>query len=324
MEEMPQQQSAIVIGAGLSGITSARALQEAGFQVELWTKETIEHTTSCVSCAFWYPYIVQPEEAALKWGVLSLNRFMKEEADPKAGIELHPLESVFTYEKDDPTWASMVPEYRRLTSEELPEGYKSGFTFQSLCIEMPIYSAYVLDAFAKDGGSLIVREVHGFDEAFEEVDVVVNCTGLGSQALCDDEDLHSVRGQVAVVERTIEDKIFFDTEGVLYISPRSKDCFLGGTAEVGAYDTEPDLEKSANIIDRCAKIMPHLKDAKVLEHKVGLRPARSSVRLEVEQFPNGKTVIHNYGHGGAGVTLCWGCAEDVAKLAQEVSSAVVA
>jgi D-amino-acid oxidase len=44
-----------------------------------------------------------------------------------------------------------------------------------------------------------------------------------------------------------------------------------------------------------------------------LRPARPFVRLEAE--PDGaRTVVHNYGHGGAGVTLSWGCAEDATDL----------
>jgi D-amino-acid oxidase len=38
------------------------------------------------------------------------------------------------------------------------------------------------------------------------------------------------------------------------------------------------------------------------------------VRLERDRLRDGRIAIHNYGHGGAGFTLCRGCAEDVAKL----------
>jgi D-amino-acid oxidase len=44
---------------------------------------------------------------------------------------------------------------------------------------------------------------------------------------------------------------------------------------------------------------------------VGLRPVRPSVRLEAEALGGGRRLLHNYGHGGAGVTLSWGCALDV-------------
>jgi len=50
---------------------------------------------------------------------------------------------------------------------------------------------------------------------------------------------------------------------------------------------------------------------------VGLRPYRPSVRLEAEALPGGGVLWHNYGHGGAGVTLSWGCA-------REITSAVLA
>jgi D-amino-acid oxidase len=60
--------------------------------------------------------------------------------------------------------------------------------------------------------------------------------------------------------------------------------------------------------------VPELRDARVLRHKVGLRPARPAVRLERDG-----DVVHCYGHGGAGVTLSWGCAEDVAALAGPAS-----
>lgn len=51
-------------------------------------------------------------------------------------------------------------------------------------------------------------------------------------------------------------------------------------------------------------------------HRVGLRPARDpGVRVEREVTARGGVLVHNYGHGGAGVTVAWGCAEEAAALA---------
>jgi D-amino-acid oxidase len=68
---------------------------------------------------------------------------------------------------------------------------------------------------------------------------------------------------------------------------------------------------------------PRLGSARILEHRVGLRPSRPQVRLEAESAGTGgggpghgtaRLVVHNYGHGGAGVTLSWGCAREAARL----------
>lgn len=46
---------------------------------------------------------------------------------------------------------------------------------------------------------------------------------------------------------------------------------------------------------------------------VGLRPGRPTVRLEAERRDGG-LLVHNYGHGGAGLTLSRGCASAVLAL----------
>jgi len=56
----------------------------------------------------------------------------------------------------------------------------------------------------------------------------------------------------------------------------------------------------------------------VLAHRVGLRPARPAVRLDTE-FTRHGPVVHCYGHGGAGVTLSYGCAEEVTSRIAELA-----
>ena len=91
---------------------------------------------------------------------------------------------------------------------------------------------------------------------------------------------------------------------------------LGGVAQEGNWSLEPTEEDRNFILEKCSKIIPDLKNAEIIEDIVGLRPGRTEVRLEKEQI-SGKTIIHNYGHGGSGVTLSWGCAEEVVELANE-------
>ena len=84
---------------------------------------------------------------------------------------------------------------------------------------------------------------------------------------------------------------------------------LGGTAIEGEWSRTPEPAVAASILERAARIEPRLADARVLRHKVGLRPARPAVRLE-----RVGDVVHCYGHGGCGVTVSWGCADDVVGL----------
>jgi D-amino-acid oxidase len=51
---------------------------------------------------------------------------------------------------------------------------------------------------------------------------------------------------------------------------------------------------------------------KILGHRVGLRPWRPEVRLESEPLSDG-VLWHNYGHGGAGISMAWGCAAEITR-----------
>jgi D-amino-acid oxidase len=104
-------------------------------------------------------------------------------------------------------------------------------------------------------------------------------------------------------------------EGVTYVLSLSQDCIPGGTVE-GEWDTDPDLEIATGILRRCMALEPRLMEAEALEHKTGLRRGRPEIRLEREDVASGPLRIHKYGHGGSGVTLSWGCAEETLRLVQ--------
>lgn len=144
--------------------------------------------------------------------------------------------------------------------------------------------------------------------------LIVNCCGLGGRELCDDDQLRPVRGQVIYIK---QDPGFgrFDQkpETLTYTIPRRDVTVLGGTAQRDDWEEEVRLEDTEYILSKCENLWPELDREKIVGTAVGLRPSRNEVRLEFESI-EGKKVIHNYGHGGAGVTLSWGCADEVVKL----------
>jgi D-amino-acid oxidase len=104
-----------------------------------------------------------------------------------------------------------------------------------------------------------------------------------------------------------------ELEEMTYLLPQGDVLLLGGSADKGQCDPEPDREVAAAIVARCAGIVPAIATARVLGHRTGIRPQRPEIRLEHQQV-GGRHVVHNYGHSGAGVSLSWGCADSVLEI----------
>lgn len=201
----------------------------------------------------------------------------------------------------------LCPTYRSVTEEELElcsGDWKYGSFFTTLLTDCSLYLPYALNKFKEQGGVLHQMKLGAFSDVgkhAQKYDVVVNCTGLGSKYLCNDYKLVPIRGQVFKVNaRWIKMAFFGDYD--TYIIPGFRSVTLGGCRNFDSYDDTWSKYDSAAIRERCAGMLPSLKNAEVVAERVGLRPHRDPVRVEVEfkQRSDGalQKIVHNYGHGG--------------------------
>lgn len=295
-----------VVGAGVVGLTCAVQLLEAGHRVDVVARDLPLETTSAVAAAIWYPYRALPQDRVTAWSKTTYSVFDAiADTDPDSGVRMIAGTEVFGARQTEPWWRPAVPSLDRETT--LPPGYADGWTFVTPVIEMPVYLSWLAARVADRGGTITRLNLRALPPG---ADLVVNCSGLGARLLGSDRTVVPVRGQVVYVEQVGLDRWWLDASGPTYIVPRSKDIVVGGTDQEGEWSRTPSSESAAAILQRAARLVPELREARVLRHKVGLRPVRPAVRLE-----RVGDVIHCYGHGGAGVTLSWGVAEEVAALA---------
>jgi D-amino-acid oxidase len=298
----------IVVGAGVVGLSCAVRLLEAGHRVDVVARDLPRETTSAVAAAIWYPYRAWPEDRVLAWGARSfavlaeIGGSAPEEAE-RAGVRMVAGTEVLRAASPDPWWAGAVD---GLTRQPPPAGYADAWSFVTPVVEMPLYLGWLADRVEGLGGTLTRLNLSALPVG---ADLVVNASGIGSRLLGDDASVAPVAGQVVVVEQVGLDRWWLDGDGPTYVVPRSRDIVVGGTAVEGEWSRTPSPATAEAILARASRLVPELATARVRQHKVGLRPARPTVRLEREG-----RVVHCYGHGGAGVTLSWGCAEEVVSL----------
>ncbi|MFC9234354.1 FAD-dependent oxidoreductase [Streptomyces decoyicus] len=321
-----------VVGGGVIGLTSAVALAEDGHRVRVLSRDAAGDTTSAVAGGLCWPYRIRPYDLAVQWSVRSFHVLaalarrpeetgarmvtgtMAEATGGGRGARQSPGDGA---DDDLAAWYDAVPGLRRAGAEELPAGSPSGWRARTPLVDMPAHLRYLEQRLTAAGGTVERREVTSLAEAGRAAHVVVNCSGLGARELVPDPEVHPVQGQVVIVENPgIEEWYVSAGAGAAettYVLPQPYGVVLGGTARENAWSREPDPAVAEAIVARAARRFPELAGARVLAHKVGLRPARPAVRLAVERLPGGTPCVHNYGHGGAGVTVAWGCADEVLR-----------
>ncbi|MFC4943636.1 FAD-dependent oxidoreductase [Pseudonocardia sp. GCM10023141] len=307
-----------VVGAGISGLTTAVRLLEAGHRVRVVAAGPTSASTSSLAAAVWFPTHVGPPDRVLDWGARTYTELALQARSGVPGVVMRESLALYRRPPGQPDWAAAVGGVRPAPAAELPPGYDYGLRFVVPLVEMPLYLPWLVARVAALGGTMIDRRIAALDDVAGETAAVINCTGLAARELAADPSVHPVRGQIVRVSNpglTVSVRDESHPDGRAYVHPRTTDCILGGTLDENEWDTRVDPEAAAAIVRRCRDIVPALATATVLEHIVGLRPARPTVRLE-ESAParGGARILHNYGHGGSGITLSWGCATDLVAL----------
>jgi D-amino-acid oxidase len=294
----------VVVGAGVVGLSCALRLLEAGHRVDVLARDLPLETTSSVAAALWYPYLALPQDRVTAWGRATYAELARLAGTEGSGVTMRRGTEVLAEPTPDPWWVAAVPDLERIAP---PAPYADGWSFVAPVVEMPRYLTWLAARIEEAGGTVTRMALPPLPEG----PLVVNCAGLGARGLAADPSVTPVRGQVVVVEQVGLEEWWLAEDGPTYVIPRSRDIVLGGTDDAGEWDRRPAPEVAADIVRRANALVPALTGARVLRQRVGLRPARPAVRLE-----RAGDVIHCYGHGGAGVTLSWGCADEVASLAR--------
>lgn len=320
--------SVSVVGGGAIGLTSAILLQRAGYQVQVFTDKPGLASVSGVAGALWHPFRSDPPELVSRWAARTRQHYnILAQETPQAGVDVITLYELRD-DRERPWWSADTPDLEPVPNPEqagLPLSWWGGspavmaWRVQAPRAESPVFMPWLERQLTRP---IITKRFTTLAEV--PGDVVVNCSGLGARMLARDETLRALYGHVVVCEPGQIDlsvSVSHDSEhngGSFYVIPRRTEVVIGGVVEASP-DDRPLVPSQATRDSILARARARgFTPGPIIREAVGLRPYRPSVRLERD--PQDPRVIHNYGHGGSGYTLCWGCAEDVVKLAAAATS----
>lgn len=304
----------LVVGCGIVGLTTAIKLQEKGFKVKIIAEEPYNKTLSSKVAAIWFPFEIYPKEKVNKWSALTYKEYQVDEKEDN-GVSFIPFITAYNNESNI-DWIHQLPKgtVREASPEELPQGIEKAYISIVPLAEPPLYLPYLFNRFIDNGGTFTNQKIKSLKELTSLNTWVVNCTGLGAKELCNDEDLQPMRGQILRCAK-MHIPSFADSthKGALtYVVNRSEDCIIGGTDYENDWNTNVEPSDTNLIKKRLLQSGLSKETPKIIEEVVGLRPKRSAVRFDFdENFPY---IFHNYGHGGAGFTVAWGCAIELAEI----------
>jgi len=314
-----QNKKILVVGSGISGLTSALALLRAGHDVTIISREkpgTFPHT-SLSAYAMWVPVAYPDDDRFERWAFETCERLVHLADLEGSGVRLRSI-CVLKTEQSEPWYAGKMTNFRHGASGEFSAQYADAHVLDGAPVIDPAkHLPWLYRQVVTAGGTFRQQEVATFDAVAEGFDVVVNCSGLGSRELASDKTLFGERVQVVTVRQTGFDKVIIDDEGPnkrACVVPHDDYIKLGAVFDGAVESLDVDLSLTADILARCNAMAPELNVSldDVISVVRAHRPERSAPRVELETLASGVKVFHNYGHDGMGYLLSYGIADEIA------------
>lgn len=324
-----KNKNVLVIGSGVSGLSSALFLLKAGFNVTILSKEAAGQLplTSANAYAMWVPVNMDADPRIKTWCFDSLKEFREFAKFFGSGVVLRDIFQLQTH-KVNP-WFDGVADFRFARAGEIPEDYTTALVLEnSPVIDPSTYLPWLSSEVLAAGGIFKQDRITCLD-SFGEFDIVINCTGSASRQLA--LDALVFEDQVLTVKVKNHGRlhrVVIDDEG-----PNKRACVVpqGNYIRLGALFGDKAAaasteESVADILSRCNRIAPELRATAddVIDVICAPRPERQGwlPRVELEKRASGNLVIHNYGHDGMGYLLSIGIAKELVSMVRAALAVV--
>lgn len=337
----------VIVGGGVIGLTCAYVLSSK-YDVSIVAEKVGVKSDSCKATAIWHVYLVPETKQVLEWAKSTLKILCDLEADKDTGITLVKGVELFRNNNSyHPSWSNIPPFFKMLSDDEIAfynqyknfnltnEEIKSlssnpvkwGYHIKVPTADMFLYLSWLKKNVENRGVKIIKKKIKNFGELANDHDLLINCSGLSARKLAHDKNFEVHRGQYFILKaNTDSPKVYVGDDdhpgGMAYMIPRNEEIMVGGCAEKNIESLEFTLNWS-DTIRRAGLYVPWLRDCKPTDQArkpvVCIRPSRvNGIRLEVDDDSISIPIIHNYGHGGSGFSLSWGCAKSVKSLIKKL------
>ncbi|XP_034934958.1 D-aspartate oxidase [Chelonus insularis] len=323
-----------VVGGGIVGLTTAielnKYLRNSDITVVAADYDDIVSYVAAGLFRVGHSYSGPTEEITKKWISDSYSYYDNIRNNYKPIHSGITQSAIYMYSNSNadvvknPLMESVVPIYRNIKEDEfnLVGGkWSYGSYYTTLIIQSKYHLPWVKNQLKEKGTSFVTKKLESLKELVDDYDLIFNCSGLGARKLCNDRKMIPIRGQVIRVQAPWIKAVYYGELDTYIIPGVDGTCTLGGTRNFESTRTAVCPYEAESIRERCEEMLPSLTMAKTLDYAVGHRPHREGgVRVEVEKISNDRrkvNVVHNYGHGGYGVTTAPGTAKYAIELARD-------
>jgi D-amino-acid oxidase len=250
-----------VLGSGVMGLTTARLMQDQGWEVAIYTKDLPPNTTSNIAGGQWSatsvfdkPFVTPSFMSQYERAMQQSYRYFQNLVGPRYGVRwisnYHVLPGPMDGETLPEQYPYLYPQRIVMNRNQHPFDADHVYHYDTMLIEPAVFLLALIQDFHAAGGKMNVREIHSQSELMNlDEPVIINCTGLGAKELFNDQDMLAIKGQLSFLLPQPEVNYIVLGNNGHYMFPRSDGVLLGGTFDRDIYDTTPDANTRDQIVD---------------------------------------------------------------------------